>query len=165
VKKGDRLFIDTNAIIEAHRVKCWKAITAFYKVETVEECQKECATGNQQRRKYILVDSTALGKTVQVHKVSEAMRRALIALDPAATVLDPGEFDLISCAVAQQDAWFICAPDKAAVASLFRLELLERVTALETIADHAGMHRLGFRGNFSSAWLQTLKVKLELDIL
>jgi hypothetical protein len=40
--------MDTNSIMEAHRVKCWNAITTFFQIETVEECQKSAraATNN-----------------------------------------------------------------------------------------------------------------------
>lgn len=165
MKKGDRVFMDTNAIIEAHRVKCWNAITAFFQIETVEECQKECATGNQRRREYIAVDTRTFEKTVAVHRVSDAMRASLIAADPASAVLDQGEMDLISCLIAQQGECLACAPDKAAVASIFRLDLTERITALETLAEIAGVRRLKFRDNFTRAWLDALKTKLQLGIL
>jgi hypothetical protein len=147
MKKGDRVFMDTNAIVEAHRVKCWNAITTFFQIETVEECQKECASGNQQRREYVAVDTGAFKETVVVHSVSNAMRASLISADPAAAVLDQGEKDLISRLFAQQGNWFACTPDKAAAASMFRLDLARRITALETLADLAGMRRLKFRDN------------------
>lgn len=109
MKKGDRVFMDTNAIIEAHRVKCWNAITAFFQIETVEECQKEWASGNQQRREYVAVDTRAFKGTVVVHSVSNAMRASLISADPAAAVLDQGEKDLISRPFASRN-WFPLLP-------------------------------------------------------
>jgi hypothetical protein len=162
MKKGDRVFMDTNAIIEAHRVKCWNAITTFFQIETVEECQKECASGNHRRREYVAVDTVAFEKTVAVHSVSDVMRASLITADPAAAVLDQGEKDLISRLFAQQGHWFACTPDKAAVASIFRLDLTRRVTALETIAEVAGVRRLKFRDNFTRRWLDAVKARLRL---
>jgi hypothetical protein len=162
MKKGDRVFMDTNAIIEAHRVKCWNAITTFFQIETVEECQKECASGNQQRREYVAVATGTFKETVVVHSVSNAMRASLISADPAAAVLGQGEKDLISRLFGQQGNWFACTPDKASVASMFRLDLARRITALETLADLAGMRRLKFRDNFTKRWLHAVKADLQL---
>jgi hypothetical protein len=162
MKKGDRVFMDTNAIMEAHRVKCWNAITTFFQIETVEECQKECASGNQQRREYVAVDTGTFKVTVVVHSVSNAMRASLISADPAAAVLDQGERDLISRLFAEQGNWYACTPDKAAAASMFRLDLARRITALETLAELAGMRRLKFRDNFTRRWLHAVQANLQL---
>ena len=160
-EKGRPRLYGHNAIIEAHRVKCWNAITTFFQIETVEECQK-CASDNQRRRECIAVDTGAFKKTVVVHSVSNAMRTSLISADPAAAVLDQGEKDLISCLFAQQGNWFACTPDKASAASMFRLDLARRITALETLADLAGMRRLKFRDNFTRRWLHAVKANLQL---
>jgi hypothetical protein len=156
MKKGDRVFMDTNAIMEAHRVKCWNAITTFFQIETVEECQK-CANGNQQRREYVAVDTRAFKETVVVHSVSNVMLASLMSADPAAAVLGQGEKDLISRLFAEQGNWYACTPDKAAAASMFRLNLARRITALETLADLAGMRRLKFRDNFTRRWLHVVQ--------
>jgi hypothetical protein len=162
MKKGDRVFMDTNSIVEAHRVKCWNAITTFFQIETVDQCQKECASGNQQRREYVAVETGTFKETVVVHSVSNAMRASLISADPAAAVLDQGQKDLISGLLAQQGNWWACAPDKAVAASMFRLDLAIRITALETLADLAGMRRLKFRDNFTGRWLHAVQANLQL---
>ena len=36
-----RVAVDTNVIIEAHRVGAWRALTGNYQVETVVECRRK----------------------------------------------------------------------------------------------------------------------------
>lgn len=43
------VLVDTNAILEACRVGCWRALAARYAVETVEDCVTETQTGWQRR--------------------------------------------------------------------------------------------------------------------
>jgi hypothetical protein len=97
-----------------------------------------------------------------IHGVSNAMRASLISADPAAAVLDQGQKDLISRLFAEQGNWSACLPDKAAAASMFRLDLARRMTALETLADLAGMRRLKFRHNFTRRWLHAVQANLQL---
>ena len=35
------VFVDTNVILECHRVGSWRALTGGYRVETVDECVDE----------------------------------------------------------------------------------------------------------------------------
>ena len=42
----DRVFVDTNVILEAFRTGCWAAICERYAVETVEKCIEEALTGD-----------------------------------------------------------------------------------------------------------------------
>jgi hypothetical protein len=37
--------VDTNVVIESHRVAAWRALTGGYRVETVEECVAETQIG------------------------------------------------------------------------------------------------------------------------
>ena len=43
------VLIDTNAIIEVHRVKCWNNLTSSFIMETVDECIIESGTGDSTR--------------------------------------------------------------------------------------------------------------------
>lgn len=44
------VFVDTNIILECHRVGSWRALTGGYRVETVEQCLRETQAGAQRRR-------------------------------------------------------------------------------------------------------------------
>ena len=50
------MLVDTNAIIEAHRTKSWRALTGGYAVETVEDCIMETQTGFRRRRPELRID-------------------------------------------------------------------------------------------------------------
>ena len=45
------VLVDTNVILECHRVGSWRALTGGYRVETVEPCVRETQVGAQRRRK------------------------------------------------------------------------------------------------------------------
>ena len=53
--RGD-MVLDTNVIIEAHRTKCWGAVVNAFKVETVEKCCEEAATGDKRRADYVVIN-------------------------------------------------------------------------------------------------------------
>jgi len=54
MKRGNRILIDTNAILEAHRVGCWKALCGFFSMETVEWCINLLAYAMAQSNAYLL---------------------------------------------------------------------------------------------------------------
>ena len=69
--------VDTNVIIEAHRVGAWRALTGGYPVETVEQCRQEAlaepASGARTR-----IEAKALAAPrMTVHAVSSRQRAAL----------------------------------------------------------------------------------------
>jgi hypothetical protein len=62
--------MDTNVIIEAHRTKCWGAVVNVFKVETVEKCCEEAATGDKRRADYVVINVEAMKKSVLIHPVT-----------------------------------------------------------------------------------------------
>ena len=68
--KGDIVLMDTNVIIEAHRTKCWRAVVNAFKVETVEKCCEEAATGDKRRADYVVINVEAMKKSVLIHPVT-----------------------------------------------------------------------------------------------
>jgi len=46
---GKRVFVDTNVIIEAHRVGCWNALCGSFSIETVEKCLQEATSGHSDK--------------------------------------------------------------------------------------------------------------------
>ena len=44
------VLVDTNVVIESHRVAAWRALTGGYRVETVEECVSETQIGAELTR-------------------------------------------------------------------------------------------------------------------
>lgn len=52
------VLVDTNVIIESHRVVSWRALTGGYCVDTVEECVAETQAGAQRRRPTRRIDES-----------------------------------------------------------------------------------------------------------
>ena len=65
-----RVFLDTNVILEAIRIKLWATICDKYAIETVEKCIEEALTGNPDSQNHTLVQPAILrnGLTAR-HKV------------------------------------------------------------------------------------------------
>ena len=60
---NNKVFVDTNIIIEAVRVNAWSALSSSYMVETVQKCKEEALTGQNPVQKKI-VDSYFLTSRV-----------------------------------------------------------------------------------------------------
>ena len=134
------VLVDTNAIIESHRVAAWRALTGGYRVETVEECVAETQAGAQRRRPERRIDETELrGSLSAVHSVSD-VERANLALRKQAIALDIGEESLWAHALSRHDPWILCGPDRASLRCGIRLGFRERLVSLERLISDAG-HR------------------------
>ncbi len=150
---GYRILVDTNAIVEAHRTGCWKAIVNSCQIETVEEVAVECASGGRLRRDYVPIDVEAMRKRVQVRKVAP---EALIDLDlklGGTVILDKGEHHLSAYALGQSGIWRLCSPDNNSVRAMVKLGLKERLISLEEIAARAGL-KPKFKDQYGKKWLR-----------
>jgi acetoin utilization deacetylase AcuC-like enzyme len=54
------VLVDTNVILESHRIRAWASLAGGYRVETVEDCVTETQTGFQRRRPEQQIDAKAL---------------------------------------------------------------------------------------------------------
>ncbi len=166
MNKGDRVLIDSNAIIEAHRTRCWPNLIAFFSVETVDMCARECASGKQLHRHYVPVDTNALRENIPTHEVSDAMRLELICKEPSAADIDDGEKDLLAFAITlPPNAFLICSPDKACMCVAARLGLIDRLVSLQALAERVGRGNLSFRQNYTENWHRKQRTTIQLDIL
>jgi predicted nucleic acid-binding protein len=148
------VLVDTNVIIEAWRARGWKALTSRHQVETVEMVVIETQTGFQRRRQTQQIDQAVLMETLgEVHPVSERERAGLAVRAPD-LMLDPGERDLWAHALARQDAWVLCGPDKASLRLGVRLGFGERLVSLEGLWRDAGFTARDLRENFTARWHQ-----------
>lgn len=161
-KKGQIVLVDTNVIIESHRVKCWNAIADYYALETVEKCIEETQTGAQNRSPEENIDQARLtGSLVAVHHVTEIEKAAFLLRQKIQ--LDPGERDLLSHAAGRQDAWIICSPDKAAMRAAFAEGWLDRLVSLESLCDHLKIRPArSLQRNYTKQWHAVEFVKLRL---
>ncbi len=76
----ERVFVDTNVIIESFRTGCWTAICQRYAIETVEKCIEEAMTGDPTDPRYVPVDAEVLNAGL-------AARHAVQKVDIATLVL------------------------------------------------------------------------------
>ena len=154
--------IDTNAIIEAVRTRCWHAITGGLRVETVEECRDECQRGERLSTGVIVVTAATLARLSAIHPVTPAERAALL-LTPEGASLDPGERDLFAHAIARADAWLLCSPDHASVDVSVARALGDRMISLGELVELVGARpAMPLRPHFESTWLNRKKTEAML---
>jgi hypothetical protein len=162
IKPGDVLLIDTNAIIEALRVNCWKAIATLYKIETVAECVQELGTGSKANQK----DVELVRETARVHNVTPMECIALNQSYDLSDLMDAGERDLVAHALLRSDAWFLCGPDKSTIRALHALGLLARAVSLEGVIQVARIPvKLAFKYNYTEHWLSDKSTEIRLQQL
>ncbi|MDE2058245.1 MAG: hypothetical protein KGL31_02705 [candidate division NC10 bacterium] len=138
MQRGQAVLVDTNIIIEAVRVGCWRTLTGHFRIETVETCCEEARTGNLRRPGYVEVTEGDLQTRLAVRPVSAKALATLTLQDPESTGLDPGERHLWAHALGRAGDWLACCADRAAVNAAVRLGWKDRLVSLEELANHAG---------------------------
>ncbi|MBN2684469.1 MAG: hypothetical protein JXR40_04265 [Pontiellaceae bacterium] len=166
MKQNDRVLIDTNAIIEATRTGCWLNLIAFFSMETVDMCARECAEGRHSGNiNYTPVDTNLLRKQIPAHAVNDAMRAKLLFEEPAATDLDDGERDLLAFAITlPEHVCLICSPDKACMKVAAKLGLLNRLISLESLATKVGRKNLRLKRNYTEQWHRAICAEISMAL-
>jgi hypothetical protein len=158
------VLVDSNAIIEAVRTRCWAAITGQLRIETVEACRAEVRSGSPETIPgYVRVTEPQLARMKAVHRVREVMRAALAVAVEDLPALDRGEADLLAHAYHHREqAWVLCSPDKAAIRAAVSLEMGDRLCSLEALADRVGA-RPRLRVQFREAWLRSFRTSVRME--
>ncbi len=149
------VLLDTNAIIEVHRIGAWRALVGGLRVETVEDCMTETQTGFQKRRlDQMIVASDLRASLADVHVVS-SREHAELAVRIEEIALDQGEEALWSHALSRQGDWLLCGPDRASLRCGVRLGFRERIVSLETLLKRVG-HRpkIILKNHYREKWLE-----------
>ena len=159
------VLIDTNAIIEAHRVKCWNNLASLFQMETVDECVVELGTGDSLRDDYVKIDIEYFKKTIRIHNTTEIERVALALKYDNHDLLDPGEKDLMAYALEKRDAWILCSPDKACVRAMFVLGFKNRTVSLQKLIEEAGLkiNKINLKKQYTEKWLVDFRTGLLLN--
>jgi hypothetical protein len=160
-----RVLVDTNVIIEAHRTGCWNTIASYFALETVEKVIEETQTGAQNRAPETLIDEAKLRASMRyVQTITEEMRAKFHQAFPQA-LLDPGERDLLVYAgtLAVGEAWLLNSPDMAAIRHAHSRGWLDRLVSLEALNGHLkGKLGATLRDNYSEQWLSVRRTRLIL---
>lgn len=140
VRHSGPVLVDTNVILESHRVGAWRALAGGYRVETVEDCVMETQTGFQQRREERQIDERELRAALKAVHAVEDREHAELAVRVHDMALHRGEASLWAHALNRNDAWLLCGPDKASLRCGVHLGFRERLVSLEGLLGAAG-HR------------------------
>lgn len=159
--KDDIVLIDTNVILEAHRVSCWNALAGRFKLVTVEKVIEETQTGYQNRSPERTIDAAKLRASFHHVEAITELERADFILNYNGVHLDDGERDLAIYALRLPavPVWYLNSPDRASVSFASTQKWLDRVVSLEEMADFVG-HRTnsGFNQNYTKSWLGQVKL-------
>lgn len=164
--RGDRVLIDTNAIIEAVRTGCWPAITGQLRLETVETCRQEVlASPPTPAPGYVAVSEEDLRRLASVHAVDSVVRAAFKLDYDGADGMDAGEQDLLAHAHGLSDhAWVVCSPDKASIRAATALGFGDHLCSLEELVGVVGARpRFPLRAHFTTEWLVSFRTKVLLE--
>ncbi len=137
IKAGDTVLIDTNVILEAHRVACWQNLSRLYHFHTVSTVMEETQTGYQHRSRPQQIDYFQLTVSMgHIYEVTQVDLMSCTLDQPQIMGLDPGERDLLIYArKAGENSWLLASPDKAAMRVAHAIGWLDRMISLENLLN------------------------------
>ena len=155
ISRGTPVLLDTNAIIESHRIGAWRALSGGHRVETVEDCVTETQTGFQMRRSQQLIVASALRASLAGAHAVGSRERAELAVRIDGIALDRGEEALWAHALGREGDWLLCGPDRASLRCGVRLGFRERIVSLEALLESVG-HRpkIALKDHYKKKWLE-----------
>ena len=157
------MFVDTNVILECHRIGSWRALAGGYRVETVEDCVTETQTGFQRRDTEWQIDAEELRASLAaVHLVADR-EHAKLAVRASNIALDRGEASLWAHALNRYDDWLLCGPDRASLRCGVRLGFRGRLVSLEGLFSDIGYRPKSLlRSAYTKRWHDTAVGQLVL---
>jgi len=158
------VLLDTTAIIGAHRFGVWKQIANRFRLETVEKCVEEAATGDQTRSGYVAIDTREVRRVVAVHAVSETAFVGPGLVSRCFADLHSGEKELLAHACGRDDMWLLTSQDTDCLKACHELGLLDRTVSLEKLARQAGANAR-FIVPFTEKWLGETRTKIIQGVL
>ncbi len=168
MKAGDIVLVDTNVILEAHRVSRWEHLSKNFKIHTVDKVIEETQTGYQKRAKEELIDQKELSSSVAlIYSVSDEERIQCMLDASSVSQLDDGEKDLlIYASKLGVGCWLLSSPDTAAMRAAHDQGWLERVVSLESLLEAINCKSdKPLRENYTEKWDVSKKSKIRFGIL
>ena len=114
MNRGQLVFVDTNAILEAHRTRSWRALSGGYRLITTEQCISETQSGQQYRQTRECIDATDLRNRLHEIHFASIEDRAEFRLRTDGIELDLGEESLLTCRRNKKAIGFIAVQTKRA---------------------------------------------------
>jgi hypothetical protein len=163
MKRGDLVFIDTNAIVAAHSTGSWNAVRNAFRLVTAEMCVHEATRPDRHGQVLIEKAVEALSLELEIHAPDDAMRFSLLDKLGDSVALDAGEYDLLALAWAQgRGIWYLCGPDKATLRALHCLGSSDRMISLEELMRMVGLSSKGLLPSQTKGWLEEKRTRLKL---
>ena len=149
------VLVDTNVILESHRVRSWPALAGGYRVETVEACVREMESSAFRPSGMIPIDHARIREQLaNIHTV-RGLELAALGLRLSGIPLDFGEKALWAHAVRRDDEWVFCGPDAASLRCGVHLGFRERLVSLECLLRDCGHRpRTPLRPHYTERWHQ-----------
>lgn len=167
-QQGDIVLIDTNVIIEAHRIRCWNALAEHFNLHSVEKVIEETQTGFQNRSPEQDIEEANLRDSIAHIAIVGDVAIAAFNLAYGHPNLDDGERHLLVYADSLDvgDVWRLNSPDMAAVRFAHSQKWLDRLVSLEAMIDRFRIRtRRELRRNYTEQWLQSKKTDLRLGLI
>lgn len=159
------LYLDTCAVIEAHRVGIWAALAGYYDCHTVREIWNELGRGNPKDKDYVPLDRKAMEARITVHDVSRKTLAAAQLRCPALAALDAGERDLLAhCLEVGPGGILLTTGDKAAILAACALGFENSLISLEDLATKIGQ-RASLQPHYRRSWLSGVRTEYLMDHL
>jgi hypothetical protein len=165
-----RVFADTNVILEAFRIGCWKVVAERFAKETVEKCREEALSGNPDAPGFIRIPPLELDTLLaKVHSVGKLQIATIGLALPQGLALDAGERDLFAWLQFEnfdsETDWVATTSDRAAIRAAHHLGWLDKLISLEELAHKSGVgtRKLdAMKRHYRADWLENAKVTLRL---
>lgn len=164
--KNQIVLVDTNVILEAHRVGSWVALSQYFALHTVEKVVEETQTGYQNRSPEQTIDEAMLRKQIRHIESINELQQAGFSIDYPDAVLDDGERDLVIYAGLLTKAqpsiavWFLNSPDIATIRHAHRRQWLDHLISLEEMSQHLKLKaKLNLKNNYTRTWLSSQKIQ------
>lgn len=169
----DRVFVDTNVVLEAFRTGCWAVICEHHAIETVEKCIEEALTGDPSNSAHVHITHDDLtGGLSGRHQVTKKQLANFALKYPGSQALDDGELHLL--------AWLdsnhllptvkvmLSTADKAAIVAAGRINGLDALVSLEHMAQTSGATRAqlsALKRHYRTSWLDEVRFKVRTGII
>lgn len=163
IPEQSHVLLDTMIIIEAHRVGCWRAMLGHYRLDTVQKCMEECATGNQRRRVRVPIDVGQLQTDISPKPVTAKEITQFTLRYPGAVDLDAGEKELMAYALTlESGSYYMCSSDRACLRAGFTLGMT--FVSFEELVEGTG-ERVALERHHTKTWLQQQRTQWRLEEL